>query len=93
MLEVHLQLERMHCCQAVDKCKYLGIIIREANRDGDIKRQMRKCNANVNLLLRKFSYCSPDVKCYMFKSYCATRIIPSRPSIVRRSGLTVPLHR
>ena len=24
------------------------------------------------MLLRKFSYCSPDVKCCMFKSYCAT---------------------
>ena len=24
------------------------------------------------MLLRKFSYCSPDVKCCTFKSYCAT---------------------
>ena len=24
------------------------------------------------MLLRKFSYCSPDVKCCMFKSYCST---------------------
>ena len=57
---------------AVDKCKYLGIIISEANCDGDLKRQMRKYYANANMLLRKFSYCSPDVKCCMFKSYCAT---------------------
>ena len=33
---------------------------------------MRKHYANANMLLRKFSYCSPDVKCCMFKSYCAT---------------------
>ena len=33
---------------------------------------MRKYYANANMLLRKFSYCSPDVKCCMFKSYCAT---------------------
>ena len=57
---------------AVDKCKYLGIIISEANCDGDLKRQMRKYYANANMLLRKFSYCSPGVKCCMFKSYCAT---------------------
>ena len=57
---------------AVDKCKYLGIIISETNCDGDLKRQMRKYYANANMLLRKFSYSSPDVKCCMFKSYCAT---------------------
>ena len=61
-----------HVIPAVDKCKYLGIIVSEANCDGDLKRQMRKYYANVNILLRKFSYCSPDVKCCMFKSYCAT---------------------
>ena len=33
---------------------------------------MRKYYANANMLLRKFSYCSPDVKSCMFKSYCAT---------------------
>ena len=33
---------------------------------------MRKYYANANMLLRKFSYCSPDVKCCMFKSYCST---------------------
>ena len=57
---------------AVDKCKYPGIIISEANCDGDLKRQMRKYYANANMLLRKFSYCSPNVKCCIFKSYCAT---------------------
>ena len=35
-----------------------------------LKRQMRKCYANANVLLRKFVKCSPDVKCYLFKSYC-----------------------
>ena len=32
---------------------------------------MQKYYANANMLLRKFSYCSPDVNCRMFKSYCA----------------------
>ena len=36
------------------------------------KWQMRKYFANANMLLRKFRYCSPDVKCCMFKSYCST---------------------
>ena len=52
--------------------RFLGIIISEANCDGDLKRQMRKYYANAKMLLQKFSYCSPDVKCCMFKSYCAT---------------------
>ena len=62
---------RKHVIPAVDNCKYLGIIVSETNCDNDLKRQMRKYNANVNIL-QKFSYYSPDVKCCMFKSYCAT---------------------
>ena len=31
---------------------------------------MRKCYANAYTLLRKFVKCSPDVKCYLFKTYC-----------------------
>ena len=31
---------------------------------------MRKCYPNVSMLLRKFVKCSPDVKCYLFKTYC-----------------------
>ena len=38
---------------------------------------MQKYHANTNILLQKFSYCSPDVKCCMFKSYCATMYCPS----------------
>ena len=62
----------IHLIPAVDKCKYLGIIVTETNCDGDLNRQMRKYYAKANMLLRKFSYCSPDVKCCMFKSYCST---------------------
>ena len=57
---------------AVDKCKYLGIIVSETNCDRDLKRQMRKYYANANTLLRKFNYCSPNVKCCMCKPYCST---------------------
>ena len=29
-------------------------------------------NANVNLLLRKFSKCSVGVKCFLFETYCSS---------------------
>ena len=32
---------------------------------------MRKLYANVNILLGKFSKCSVDVKCFLFKTYCS----------------------
>ena len=41
------------------------------NSDLDLKRQMRKMYANANVLLRKFSKCSINVKCYLFKTYCS----------------------
>ena len=61
----------------VDQCKYLGIMICTKNCDIDLKRQMRKFYANINILSRKFAKCSPDVKCTLFKSfssnmYCLT---------------------
>ena len=33
---------------------------------------MRKMYADVNLLLRKFSRCSVDVKCFLFKTFCSS---------------------
>ena len=32
---------------------------------------LRKIHVNANLLLRKFSRCSVEVKCYLFKTYCS----------------------
>ena len=55
----------------VEHCRYLGITISTKNNDLDIKRQMRKIHVNANLLLRKFSRCSVEVKCYLFKTYCS----------------------
>ena len=48
------------------------LIISVKNCDADVKMQIRKYYANANMWLRKFSYCSPDVKYCMFKSYCLT---------------------
>ena len=55
----------------VSQCKYLSTIICQKNCDLDIKRQMRKFYANVNMLLRRFSKCSTPVKSYLFKTYCS----------------------
>ena len=32
---------------------------------------MRKFYANINILSGKFSKCSPNVKCMLFKSFCS----------------------
>ena len=55
----------------VNQSKYLGIVINETNCKPDLKRQMCKLYANINMLIRKFTKCSPDVKCFLFKSYCS----------------------
>ena len=55
----------------VSQCRYLGITISEKNCDQDINRQMRKFYSNANILLRRFSKCYIDVKCYLFKLYCS----------------------
>ena len=50
----------------------LGIIIFVKNCDLDLKSQKRRFYTNTNMLLRKLVKCSPDVKCYLFKTYCST---------------------
>ena len=55
----------------VEQCRYLGTTISIKNSELDLKRQMRKMYANANVLLRKFSKCSINVKCYLFKTYCS----------------------
>ena len=60
----------------VAQCRYLGITISTNNSDVDLKRQMRKWYANVNLLLRKFSKCSVDVIFSYLKRIVLTFIVP-----------------
>ena len=57
----------------VNQSKYLGIIISEKNCASDLKRQLCKLYANVNMIIRKFSRCSLDVKWVFlkFKFYCS----------------------
>ena len=46
-------------------------MVSNKNCDPDMKRQMWKFYVNINILSRKFSKCSPDVKCMLFKSFCS----------------------
>ena len=55
----------------VNQSKYLGIVINETNCNPELKRQMCKLYANINMLIVKFTKCSRDVKCFLFKSYCS----------------------
>ena len=50
----------------------------------DVARQTRKFYMQANLLQRDFRYCSDDVKCTLFQSYCSPLCI-----IVVSCGLTL----
>ena len=38
----------------------------------DVKRQTRNFYSRANLLIRNFRYCTDNVKCYLFQSYCTS---------------------
>ena len=48
---------------------------------------MRKMYANANVLLRKFSKCSINVKCYLFKTYIALIYIVHLCGLIVRKQL------
>lgn len=53
------------------KTKYLGHIITDQMcDDDDIYRQRRMLYAQANMLVRKFHWCSDNVKISLFKAYC-----------------------
>jgi hypothetical protein len=55
----------------VAQCKYLGHIIdNNLNDDTDINREIRNMFTRCNILIRRFSKCSTDVKIILFRSYC-----------------------
>ena len=55
----------------VDRFTYLGHVVnRERTDDDDIKKQTTKLTVIGNTLLRKFSFCSPEVKLELFRSHC-----------------------
>jgi hypothetical protein len=55
----------------INKCKYLGHFLSVDEDDNvDILNQNRLLYARTNLLMRKFSQCSKDVKLSLFKAFC-----------------------
>ena len=55
----------------VHKTKYLGILLcADMKTSIDVYRQTSKFYAQANTLLRNFRYCSDDVKCILFRSFC-----------------------
>jgi len=57
--------------QYVDKFKYLGHIIdQHLSDDNDVLREVSSMFVRTNILCRKFSKCSINVKVCLFKSYC-----------------------
>ena len=54
----------------VTDCRYLGITISVKNCDLDLKHRKKRFYENINMLLRKFVKCSPDVKRYLLQTYC-----------------------
>ena len=56
----------------IEEAKYLGVYIYKDGTDRDVKRQIKKLYPNINMLLRQFHYCSYDVKCHLFKTFCSS---------------------
>ena len=57
----------------VHKTKYLGVLLCSDMKTFivvHVCRQTRTFYAQPNTLLRKFRYCSDDVKCMLFRSFC-----------------------
>jgi len=57
--------------QYVTEFKYLGHIISDSfTDDADIRREIRNMFVRTNILIRKYSSCSVNVKIMLFKSFC-----------------------
>ena len=62
---------RNSVCPFVQVVKYLDISIHSTMKTTiDVSRQTRKFYFQANLLLQNFRYCSDDVKCALFQTYC-----------------------
>ena len=71
----------------VKHCKYLGHIIAEDLSDRlDMEAQTRALYCRANTLARKFSQCTDDVKCFLFKMYCSNMYCSSLWSTYICSG-------
>ena len=61
----------------VHKTKYLGVFLcSDMKTSIDVCRQTSKFYAQANTLLRSFCYCSDELKCMMFRSFCTNMYCP-----------------
>ena len=59
----------------VHEQKYLGVFLTDMMKDDcDIKRQIRSTGnyARGNVLIKRFKFSSNEIKCKLFKAYCAS---------------------
>ena len=57
----------------VHEQKYLGVFLTDTMKDDcDIKRQIRSIYARGNVLIKRFKFSSNEIKCKLFKAYCAS---------------------
>ena len=55
----------------VQEVKYLGVLLNPSMKSSiKVSRQTGKFYAQANMLLRNFRYCSNEVECSLFKSFC-----------------------
>ena len=55
----------------MQEVKYLGVLLNPSMKTSiDVSRQTRKFYAQAIMLLHNFRYCSNEVKCSLFKSFC-----------------------
>ena len=55
----------------MQEVKHLGVLLNLSMKtSNDVSRQTGKLYAQANMLLRNFRYCSNEVKCSLFKSFC-----------------------
>ena len=74
----------------VHETKYLGVIINSSMKtSSDVVRQTRKFYAQTNMLLRNFRYCTNDVKCTLFKSFCANMYCTCCPLRFNYTSFTI----
>ena len=72
--DFHLSGSKVSIC---DEYKYLGHYFTcDLKDDKDISRQRSKLYSQGNILARKFSMCSPDVKVTLFRAYCSPLYTP-----------------
>jgi len=60
-----------HCIRYVEQFKYLGYIVTDSlTDDEDMNREIKNMFVRTNILLRKYKFCSVEVKTILFQSVC-----------------------